>query len=78
MVVGIRRCDRFGAGRHGYHVALPNGTRVFVSVRNESENVVIDRVRCRDNYRQGLSIISAKNLTVTSSVFSGTNGTAPM
>jgi hypothetical protein len=81
-VTGLEIADTGGDGIYlageGHHIVLPNGTRIFVSVRNESENVVIDKVHCRDNYRQGLSIISAKNLTVTNSVFSGTNGTAPM
>ena len=59
----------------GGHVVLPNGTRVYVATRNESKDVRIEGVHCRDNYRQGLSVISAANLTVTGSSFTGTNGT---
>ena len=36
---------------------LANGTRVYKVVRNESTNVLLDGVHCKDNYRQGLYVL---------------------
>ena len=40
-------------------------------------NIVIDNVRSLDNHRQGISVISAKNLLIKNSTFSNTDGTSP-
>ncbi len=45
---------------------------------NGVRNVTIVKVKCEDNHRQGISVISAENLLIEDSVFSGTDGTAPM
>lgn len=45
---------------------------------NNVKNVTIVKVKCEDNHRQGISVISAENLLIEDSVFSGTDGTAPM
>lgn len=45
---------------------------------NNVKNVTILKVKCEDNHRQGISVISAENLLIEDSVFSGTDGTAPM
>ena len=42
-----------------------------------SEDVFITNVICKNNRRQGMSIVSAKKVYVTSSEFSDTNGTLP-
>lgn len=42
-----------------------------------NENVVIRDVVCDNNYRQGLSVITARNLLVENCTFSNTSGTAP-
>ena len=43
-----------------------------------SENIVISDVISKTNRRQGLSVISCKNLFIYDSEFSDSNGTAPM
>jgi hypothetical protein len=42
-----------------------------------SENIIIDNVISTNNKRQGISIISAKNVWVKNSVFKNTKGTLP-
>ena len=42
-----------------------------------SENITIDRVVSSNNKRQGISIISGKDITITNSVFENTIGTLP-
>ena len=42
-----------------------------------SENVFIDNVQSLNNKRQGLSIISGKNITISNSLFADTKGTLP-
>ncbi|WP_370391199.1 right-handed parallel beta-helix repeat-containing protein [uncultured Winogradskyella sp.] len=42
-----------------------------------SENIYIDNVISTNNKRQGMSIISAKNVWVKNSIFTKTNGTLP-
>jgi hypothetical protein len=44
---------------------------------SESENIVINNPICDNNRRQGISVISAKNLTINKPVLINTNGTAP-
>jgi Secretion system C-terminal sorting domain/Right handed beta helix region len=41
------------------------------------QNVFIEDVKCINNYRQGMSIISVQNMTVKNSQFSDTIGTLP-
>ncbi len=41
------------------------------------ENVTIDSVVCDANYRQGLTLISGKNVSIMNGVFSNTDGGAP-
>jgi len=45
--------------------------------RSPCENIALDRVLCDHNYRQGLSVVSVKGLTVRDSQFDATQGTAP-
>ena len=45
---------------------------------NGVRNMTIDNVKCLDNNRQGISVISAENLLISNSEFSGTYGAAPM
>jgi len=54
-------------------------TRSFqpTSLKNYCENVLIKNCRFSNNYRQGLSITSAKDLTILNCEFSETNGTLP-
>ncbi len=47
------------------------------SLKNYCENIIIKNCRFSNNYRQGLSITSAKDLTILNCEFSETNGTLP-
>jgi len=42
-----------------------------------NENVTIRRVDCNENHRQGISVISAKDLLIEDTLLRNTNGTAP-
>eukprot|EP01051_Picozoa_sp_SAG22_P010557 SAG22_NODE_956_length_6320_cov_2.476933_7_plen_97_part_00 len=82
-------CDRFslrgltirGSGGDGIYLAGRCGSEGCQTpvTANASTNTVINRVVSDLNYRQGLSVISAVNLSVTNSVFSNTGnpGTSP-
>ncbi len=45
--------------------------------KGPNENVVIRRVDCNDNHRQGISVITARNLMVDDCLLRNTKGTAP-
>jgi len=47
------------------------------SLKNYCENVLIKNCKFINNYRQGMSITSAKDLTILNCEFSETNGTLP-
>ncbi len=51
------------------------GDGIYVNV---VKNMTVDNVKCLDNHRQGMSVISAENLLIRNSEFSNTSGTAPM
>ena len=78
MGVNIRGCDNvriFGltvqdAGGDGFYIADTHS-------RHFSSNVLLDNVLSNGSWRNGLSVISAKNLTVRNSCFSNANGTNP-
>ncbi|MBI5083671.1 MAG: right-handed parallel beta-helix repeat-containing protein [Acidobacteria bacterium] len=74
-ILGCRRVRVEGlrvesSGGDGFYVA--GGANLHYS-----EDIVIRDVVAHDNHRQGMSVISAVNLLVENSVFSGTWGTAP-
>lgn len=60
------------SGGDGVYInGLPNGL-------NYSKNIVIKNCIIDDNHRQGISVISAENLLVSSCRINNTSGTAPM
>lgn len=59
------------SGGDGIYVGAGRGEKPYC------ENVTIRNVVCHDNYRQGISVISAKDLLIENCVMSGTGGTAP-
>lgn len=66
----------------GKHVTVSNLTLLSsggdgVYVAGRAENVVLDRLVCRDHHRQGLSVITVKGLRVSNCRFEDTRGTAP-
>lgn len=44
---------------------------------NNVNDIKINNVTCSDNYRQGISVISASNLSIKNSTFINTSGTPP-
>lgn len=58
------------SGGDGFYIGVS-------STQKYSENVKLFNVSADNNRRQGLSIVSGKNIEVISSVFSNSNGTAP-
>lgn len=45
--------------------------------RNRSENIILEKVKCVNNRRQGVSITAAHKVTINHCVFSQTNGIPP-
>lgn len=54
-----------------------DGIYVGASQATYSQDVLIKNVVLDNNYRQGISVISAKNLTIDNAVIRNTSGTAP-
>jgi len=71
IVEGLTILDTGGDGILVTRSFQPN------SLKNYCENVLIKNCRFSNNYRQGLSITSAKDLTILNCEFSETNGTLP-
>ncbi len=67
IVEGIR-CE--SSGGDGIYIGA-------TQERNLCEDVVIKDVICEDNHRQGISVISAKNLSIENCSLLNTSGTAP-
>ena len=79
---------RMGIAIHGGKNILIEGLRIESSggdgiyfdagtKRGWSEDCTVRNVTCYDNHRQGISVISAKNLLVEGCSLSGTSGTPP-
>ncbi len=68
-------------GVYGIHTDNSGGDGIYLGRDNREkpycENVVIRDVLSTDNNRQGMSIVSAKDVIVESSVFANTQGTLP-
>lgn len=68
-------------GIYGIHTDNSGGDGIYLGRGNREkpycENVVIRDVVSTNNNRQGMSIVSAKDVTVESSVFANTQGTLP-
>lgn len=78
MGVSIRGCKNVHIA--GLRVESTGGDGFYVDgggSRLWSEDIVIRHCISNDNYRQGISVISAVNLLVEDCVFSNTSGTAP-
>lgn len=84
---------RKGEWRHGISLAAVKNVRIEdLTIRSTGgdgiyigagkdgepcENLTISRVICDDNYRQGISVISARNLLIEKCTLSNTRGTPP-
>ena len=61
------------SGGDGIYIGGEEGSGII----GYCETILIDDVKCINNYRQGMSICSAQNMTVRNSLFSDTIGTLP-
>jgi Right handed beta helix region len=66
-----------GAGGDGIHISGAAYETAKPGLRSYSENGLIENIISDNNRRQGISIDSAKNLTVRNSKFINTKGTPP-
>lgn len=80
-----RHCIQFHSSSNikimGLTVAESGGDGIYLGTAEKgvaNKNVLIKDVICDKNYRQGISVISAENLTIENCVLSNTAGTAPM
>jgi hypothetical protein len=65
---------------HGVTVRDTGGDGIYLgrsSSGRPNENIVIRDVTADNNYRQGISVITARNLLIENCVFNNTGGTAP-
>ena len=58
-------------------LCLENSGGDGIDVASNVKSITIRRIVSRNNYRQGMSIISAENMLVEDSIFEGTYGTPP-
>jgi hypothetical protein len=65
---------------HGVTIRDTGGDAIYLgrpSGGSPNENIVIRDIVADNNYRQGISVISARNLLIEHSVFKNTSGTGP-
>ncbi|MCX8066159.1 MAG: right-handed parallel beta-helix repeat-containing protein, partial [Candidatus Hydrogenedentes bacterium] len=78
MAISLRGCKNVTI--EGIRCESSGGDGIYIGStdkRNRCEDVVIRNVVCHDNHRQGISVISAKNLVIENCVMTGTWGTPP-
>ncbi|MGC8845058.1 MAG: right-handed parallel beta-helix repeat-containing protein [Candidatus Hydrogenedens sp.] len=78
MVLSMTGCKNVIV--EGIRCESSGGDGIYIGVthkQNYCENAVIKDVICDDNHRQGISVISAKNLTIENCSLLNTSGTAP-
>lgn len=79
MVLCILSCSNVRVS--GLTLAESGGDGIYLGVGKKgvtNTNVRIKDVVCADNYRQGISVISAENLLIENCVLKDTSGTPPM
>ncbi|MCX7824394.1 MAG: right-handed parallel beta-helix repeat-containing protein [Verrucomicrobiae bacterium] len=78
-VLNFRSCSRVRIA--GLTLADSGGDGIYLGVAQRGvpcSDFVIKDVVCDNNYRQGISVISARNLLIENCVLKNTGGTAPM
>ena len=78
-ILSIRSCENIKI--YGLTLASGGGDGIYLGVAKEGtpcKNVHIKDVVCIDNYRQGISVISAENLLIENIIMKETSGTPPM
>jgi len=77
-VLSFKSCTRIRV--EGLTLADSGGDGIYLGVARKGvpcSDVVIRNVSCVNNYRQGISVISAHNLLIENCTLKGTGGTAP-
>jgi len=76
---GIRLNNVDGFQIEGLTIKDTGGDGIYVGASNTgySQNVLINDVLLDNNYRQGISVISARDLLIDNAIILNTNGTAP-
>ncbi|MCS7238588.1 MAG: right-handed parallel beta-helix repeat-containing protein [Thermoguttaceae bacterium] len=77
-VLALRGCTNVLV--EGLTLAESGGDGIYLGAGRNGEpncDIVIRNVTCENNYRQGISVITAKNLLIESVVLRGTGGTPP-
>jgi hypothetical protein len=77
---GINLLDVSGIEIRGLTIADTGGDGIYVGTNSEtgySQDVTIADVALNNNHRQGISVISVKNMLVDNAVILNTRGTAP-
>ena len=72
-VLHITGCSRV----HIENMTLASSGGDGIAISGNSVDVVIRNVVCDDNHRQGISVLSARNLLIEDCVLKNTGGTAP-
>ncbi len=65
---------------HGLTLSRSGGDGIYLGIGSEGRtntNITIKDVVCDDNYRQGISVITAENLLIENTVMRNTGGTPP-
>ncbi|MBT4482459.1 MAG: right-handed parallel beta-helix repeat-containing protein [Candidatus Latescibacteria bacterium] len=78
MVLGIRSCSNVEI--LGLTLKDSGGDGIYLGVSGDRKwcsNIHIKDVVCDNNYRQGISVISAENLLIEDCILNNTGGTAP-
>ncbi|MCL4215650.1 MAG: right-handed parallel beta-helix repeat-containing protein [Candidatus Hydrogenedentes bacterium] len=79
MVLAFTSCTNVLV--EGLTLASSGGDGIYLGVSNKDQpyckDVVIRDVTCDDNYRQGISVISAENLLIENCRLTNTSGTGP-
>jgi hypothetical protein len=78
-VLNFRSCSRVRVA--GLTLADSGGDGIYLGVARKGvpcSDFVIKDVACVNNYRQGISVISARNLLIEDCVLKDTGGTSPM
>jgi polygalacturonase len=79
MVLRLLSCKRVTV--LGLNLESSGGDGIYIGVSGDTqrycEDIVIRDVTCYDNYRQGISVISAVNLLIENCVLANTWGTPP-
>ncbi len=78
-VLSFKSCSRVRIA--GLTLADSGGDGIYLGVARKAvpcSDFVIKDVTCVNNYRQGISVISARNLLIEDCVLKDTGGTAPM